>query len=319
MRRKHPLLRSELEIGKRLALARRSKKCPRRYLAQLVGVDPSTIKRIELGRSALRYPLARLVIWELDISPLWLATGEGSMHPGLLLPDNATLSQPQDAHFSLVFRDCLASQLKGQTAITPSVRNPAEPERAGQRRAFQMEWLFKCLSGWAIEIPDDRLADFLTEVQSFVDQLSKNYPRDDWQNILSRRIAAEAHGATVDSITAKKEPQSNLTNITVFGNIPDVEKRMPELLKTLRAATSSRGGKTALANRLGVPLANVSQWLSGEREPGGENTLRLLNWLREQAEEAKQKSPGGAINTTGAKTRKRKSKYEKPKSSPLPK
>jgi DNA-binding transcriptional regulator YiaG len=50
----------------------------------------------------------------------------------------------------------------------------------------------------------------------------------------------------------------------------------------LNKATSGRGAKSALAKYMGVPLPNVSQWLSGDREPSGETTLQLLNWVEHQ-------------------------------------
>ena len=57
---------------------------------------------------------------------------------------------------------------------------------------------------------------------------------------------------------------------------------MPGFRERLKKALAERGRKTALAKLLGVPLASVSQWLSGEREPGGEYTLKLLRWVEQQ-------------------------------------
>ena len=51
-----------------------------------------------------------------------------------------------------------------------------------------------------------------------------------------------------------------------------------QLRDRLIAATAPRGQKQALANWLGVSLANVSRWLSG-REPGGNYALRMLLWV----------------------------------------
>ena len=77
-------------------------------------------------------------------------------------------------------------------------------------------------------------------------------------------------------------PQSGqnppLTDVTESDKNPPMT--MQALLQRLRRATSKRGMKTRLAKVMGVPLANVSQWLSGVREPSGETTLRLLRWLQ---------------------------------------
>jgi transcriptional regulator with XRE-family HTH domain len=87
------------------------------------------------------------------------------------------------------------------------------------------------------------------------------------------------------------------------------------LIERLKNVTRVRGKKAELAEFLGVPSVSVSRWLSGDVEPGGEFTLRLLEWV--QAAEATNKSgPGGVTSTTGARTRSRQSKHEKPKSNP---
>jgi transcriptional regulator with XRE-family HTH domain len=89
---------------------------------------------------------------------------------------------------------------------------------------------------------------------------------------------------------------------------------MANLLDRLNKATSQRGMKSKLAKVMGVPLANISQWLSGVREPGGETTLKLLHWVEQQ--ERQQNTLGSAINTTKGKATRRKVVHEnKPTSS----
>jgi hypothetical protein len=67
----------------------------------------------------------------------------------------------------------------------------------------------------------------------------------------------------------------------------DVKAQLPELLERLKKATAQPGKKTALAKFLKAPLASVSRWLSGEREPGGEVTLKLLRWCEFQERQTK--------------------------------
>ncbi|HEX5218247.1 MAG TPA: helix-turn-helix transcriptional regulator [Verrucomicrobiae bacterium] len=75
---------------------------------------------------------------------------------------------------------------------------------------------------------------------------------------------------------------AKLDTVTASGNSPDVKPTMPALLGRLNKATAAFGMKSKLAKYMGVPLPNVSQWLSGEREPSGETTLRLLHWVEQQ-------------------------------------
>ena len=100
-----------------------------------------------------------------------------------------------------------------------------------------------------------------------------------------------------------------LTNVTAAGNVSAVKSTMAKLLDRLNKATSQRGMKSKLAKVMGVPLVNISQWLSGAREPGGETTLRLLHWVEQQ--ERQPNTLGSDISTTKGKTQVRKSSYEK--------
>jgi hypothetical protein len=65
--------------------------------------------------------------------------------------------------------------------------------------------------------------------------------------------------------------------------------------------------KTKLARHLGVPPQRIRDWLAGERFPGGETALQLLEWVT--AEEAKQNTAAGARTPTAAK-RTRSNCYE---------
>jgi transcriptional regulator with XRE-family HTH domain len=62
----------------------------------------------------------------------------------------------------------------------------------------------------------------------------------------------------------------------------DVKSPLPAFLERMNKASSATGKKSELAKFLGAPLASVSRWLSGEREPGGEITLKMLHWVEQQ-------------------------------------
>ena len=73
--------------------------------------------------------------------------------------------------------------------------------------------------------------------------------------------------------------QKAIDIVSESANIVGVRPLLPGLLERLKSATKERGKKTALAKFLGVPLSNVSQYLAGDREPGGETTLKMLYWV----------------------------------------
>jgi len=61
-----------------------------------------------------------------------------------------------------------------------------------------------------------------------------------------------------------------------------VKPVLPKLIQRLNRATEARGSKVALAKWLGVHRQSVTDWLSEKVEPGGEITLRLLQWVEQQ-------------------------------------
>lgn len=83
-------------------------------------------------------------------------------------------------------------------------------------------------------------------------------------------------------VASEKSPKKVVDYVYSSVNIERVRPLLPELIERLKKATGERGKKTALAQFLDVPLAMVSQWLSGDREPGGETTLRMLQWVEQQ-------------------------------------
>ena len=87
--------------------------------------------------------------------------------------------------------------------------------------------------------------------------------------------------------------------------------KLTQLLARVRILTERRGAKVALAQFLGVPPSSVSEWLKPKPgwSPGGEVTLRLLEWV--EAEEGNQKvSPGRALTRPEPETQARKSSNE---------
>jgi transcriptional regulator with XRE-family HTH domain len=89
----------------------------------------------------------------------------------------------------------------------------------------------------------------------------------------------ENQGSPQSSPPAAKKMAAN---IPMYGNIDPGPANLPAFLARLNQATRERGKKSALAKYLGVPPPKVSQWLAGDHEPGGETTLRMLQWLQQQ-------------------------------------
>jgi len=324
--RKLPLPQREIEIGRRLNQARRELACPRRYLARSTGVDSSVIKRVEIGRVALKYGLAQEVLSFFNISALWLATGQGEMMPSVPLPAAADIGVSEGATFGQVFDDYLA----------PHLRPPLATEvRSGElfipgfevdvARSVKMDWVRVHFQDWFDELPDAALDKFYQEVLRHGKSLASKLGRDHWAKILKRRrdraalkALRESQGSTAarpkppESKTKCKLPVDKPGRPATIGRVKSGIGSWNSLLAELKALTVEPGSKANLARRFGVSRQAVNKWLSNESSPTADMTLRLLEWV--QGEEAKQKrSPGRAVTRPEPKAQFSQSKYEKPK------
>lgn len=108
----------------------------------------------------------------------------------------------------------------------------------------------------------------------------------------------------------------SLQNIIQIVNNLKVPLTFRELLERLNSAASGYGKKSALAAHMGVALTTISVWLSGKREPGGETTLRLLEWVLAEEAKTKNESSGHVDARPEQRTRLRKSDETKPESNP---
>ena len=113
-----------------------------------------------------------------------------------------------------------------------------------------------------------------------------------------------------DTLEQKLSQKQLLTSVAASGKLSPVKSQLKNLLADLNRLTKESGKKTELAEFLGAPLTSVSRWLSGEREPGGETTLRLFHWVKQQ--ERQPNTPGSATNTAKGQTQVSKTSYDKP-------
>jgi len=73
-----------------------------------------------------------------------------------------------------------------------------------------------------------------------------------------------------------------LTSSSLKGNSKGVQYEIKKLIERVKRKASKPGAKAELARALGVKPPRISEWLSGEKEPGGDYTLRLLRWVEQQ-------------------------------------
>ena len=104
-----------------------------------------------------------------------------------------------------------------------------------------------------------------------------------------------------------------LTEVSENANLAGVKSPLAQLLDRLNQATAAKGRKAELAEYLKAPRPCVSDWLSGKREPSGETTLRLLQWV-EQQERQQNKGTGRDTPPPAPKTQSKASNEKTPQS-----
>jgi hypothetical protein len=92
----------------------------------------------------------------------------------------------------------------------------------------------------------------------------------------------QTHRSEIPLDHSQKTSKHVLTETESQSKNESVKPILPKLLARLERATSEPGKKSELAKFLGAPLASVSRWLSEDREPGGEITLKMLQWVEQQ-------------------------------------
>lgn len=75
MPRKNPLPADEIEIGRRVRIAREQRGLSRVSFATKLGTDSSTITNVEHGRAPLRYDLGISLCERLGVNPAWMVSG----------------------------------------------------------------------------------------------------------------------------------------------------------------------------------------------------------------------------------------------------
>ena len=314
MPRRNPLSEQELAICRRVRDFRLATKLSRVAFGSKAGLDATLLASYEHGRARLNYAAAWKILCAFHLNPQWLATGEGRSWLSIPIRSPEELTVTPRAPFSQIYEDHLASEVAQFTKEWES-KPPPEPLRlqvndAGPRSRLALEAsLIGAVKRWILCVPDSKLTELVNDLYLRGTKLIRAYPADPVEEWEKRAEAMERTRAEEES-----RKRLLLTDVTVTDNVSPVKSTMANLLDRLNKATSQRGMKSKLAKVMGVPLSNVSQWLSGEREPGGETTLRLLQWVERQA--GQQKSPGGVEAPPEPKTQPRKSSDEKPKPGP---
>jgi DNA-binding transcriptional regulator YiaG len=248
----------EKMIGARLRAFRETLQIPRSKFAVSIGFGSERIASYEAGRALLPYSVF-LAIWKKYlISPHWLATGNAPQKWPTSLDYICAVDFSPRQSFSEVFHQLLSPKISPKLIADLLDPPPSFTE------FVQTE---------------------LRELESIdLDSLPGEQKRMIENQILFAKKFVARKGIIFPSETHSIAKPSNqdLTKPATSSKLVGVKPQLPSLLERLNRATKETGKMSALAGSLKVPLASVSRWLSGKREPGGEITLKLLHWVEQQ-------------------------------------
>jgi transcriptional regulator with XRE-family HTH domain len=280
---RRPLPAAEREIGARLRQWRSESLIPRAILARKIGVGSERLASYEAGRAPLRFGVF-LALWKsVHLNPGWLATGEGPRTVRFEGFEEAVRGIGSTMRFSDAYEERLRAVFEHAEVKLLTALNKSEES---------LDLLLSRLGG---EDPTVR-SEGIRELREMLlrDAITKE------GIIFSRTLALP-----------------KLEEIVMSGPMfIDGELLLGDLRRRLKDATAARGMKKRLADSFGVTQPTVTEWINGPAKPSAENTLALLEWVKD-AERKLKKSPTVVSARPGRRmTRKSKSKsHEKTKSS----
>jgi len=256
----------------------------RNAFASQIGLTHARLVSIEHALTPLNYEVAWKIKEVFGLSLMWLVDGNYPPNerdigrwpaPETLVNPRELLSEVEKEMWANIDPD---AELKRYNKIKKEdIYNPGAASLAVSLKEDIVNWMAR--------IPEDMAFAFYQELIKFAEDYLDECPAvseikvalreralkwNEMQDEINRRLRLRMAKKKPIDIFSKKE------------NIGGVKPLLPALIQRLKNVTGERGKKTALANFLDVSPAMVSQWLSGDREPGGETTLRLLTWVEQE-------------------------------------
>jgi transcriptional regulator with XRE-family HTH domain len=308
----------ERAICARVKTVRESIRWSQPPFAGQLGITRDQLAAIEYGRTPLRYEIAWSLRLAFGISLLWLECPDHAQpadRPELdYLPIPSATGLPRRALLSEVVRR-FHTKRHELTIVGPEFEPRSQAGDELLRRGWCADSLKMRLDRWIAQAPDGYLASFRDHICKAAQSLMASLPKDPDSVVARRMEDLMWHKIRMTKVrrilVAKNFHNQVLTSTSLKSRMAPVKIRtFNDLLAALKSLASEPGRPAALARDLNVPQARVSEWLSGKKKPGGETTLRLVQWVEQQ--ERKPKTLDSDTNTAKGKTQVSKSSYETP-------
>ena len=278
-----PLSGPERGVCERLAERRRASGLTQDEFAESVLLTRAQLANIESMRVPLRFWPGWRACAKLNINQRWLATGELPSRPFFDLDlKRHHLNIAETALFNDVCTGRLQTDLEMRSELAWTI---GQYQASGDAllKGYS-EVLIEMVMVFLSKIPEPERAGALQSLNSRLIVVHGYDPRT------GRRIKDKGRRQIVkiDMGESEEKPAVSFSNekevddMVTSSDSPSMKAQWPGLLERLKRATAKRGVASALARELRVPLASVSRWLAGKREPSGDIALKLLRWVERQ-------------------------------------
>ncbi|HUZ06465.1 MAG TPA: helix-turn-helix transcriptional regulator [Candidatus Paceibacterota bacterium] len=261
----------ERAICLRIKAIREQIKWSQSDFAKELGISRAKLVSIEYGHTPLRFFLAEKICRTFDVQAKWLATGQGEMRP--FLPILWTAEQRSNLKvtdlLTKTYDFCpLNFELWPKTRYTRG----SVPVNFDFKKAIDVQIWLQCST---IKFHDpDSAWEFTGKFCKFLKTNLRKYVAT------GKAVKTKLGLYTANLLNVHFGEKKDLTEITLKGNnTGEVKSETQKLIAQVKRKASKPGSKAELALLLGVKPPRISEWLSGKKEPGGEYTLKLLNWV----------------------------------------
>ena len=259
-------------ICRRVRLVRVFQRLSQNDFSRLLGVTRARLAAIEAEYSPLQFQVGQQICERCNICQRWLAEGMDPVIGRLVYPaDFLVLIKPRQL-FSRAYDDTLKDKttalIEESLMATKGIQRYESAGGTAKKAAEHYAGLLRSI--WFERY------DIATQGKLF-----------GWLNGAAGSFSNQNASAIVFP-SGQGHEKSLLTDAETGSKVGGVKIELPGLLARLKKATAQKGKKSELAKYLqrvtkeNVPLASVSRWLSGEREPGGEIALQLDAWATAQ-------------------------------------
>jgi transcriptional regulator with XRE-family HTH domain len=266
-------------IGKRLRAFRETLRISRSSFALAIGYGSERIASYEAARAPLPYSVFVAIADKFDIDPFWFATGNGEERSKLRFhyPSPAQLKLPEKVSFFEAF----------SKHLFPALQSGSFDAKSETVLRYKLIKTFpKQAVLWLHLVPDGHVGEFDSALQKWWKDFYATLPPENPLNKLRREAAFRQFESALEE-QLRADPGylldfpltvNSLKSKTDAGMKTEIQR----LIERVNRKASRPGAKAALAKQLRVAPARISEWLAGEKEPGGDYTLRLLRWVEQQ-------------------------------------